>query len=338
MSAEEGEESKTYQYVILLLGLASIVMATAAVYLMEILSINYGAGLAIIGLANRTNSTAIQSSVTQIAAQIGNIQSAISETYLVAIISFGLIASALILYITRYRRFTPMSRRYTLLHGTLTLVYIALFYLALSNLQINYASPYFLSVFSAIGAALLIDIYLQFTISTKVPSAALPRRGMRIEPGAPYTSLLNLRDTIFSKLQGDVRVVDKHFNSDAISNLHRLLETNLSNISKLEIISSKEMFDAKFNDNYTDFRNELRNKGVELNLMLMSDVDSVEQHERFIFDDKTAYKIPPLNIINKKSEHIVGLRVGEARSRFETLMRNATKYDNYVVKQARGPS
>jgi len=337
MAEEEGEESKTYQYLILLLGLASLVMAGAAVYLMEILGINYGAGLAIIGLANRTNSAAIQSSVTQIAAEIGNIKSAISETYIVAVISFGLLGSSLVIYMARFRRFGALSRRYVLLHGTLTLVYIALFYLVLSSLQINYANPYFLGVFSAIGVALAIDIYLQFTISTKGRSSARARSGMRIEPGTPYTNLLNLRDTIFSKLSGDVRIVDKHFNSAAISNLHRLLETNLTNIRKLEVLSSKEMFDAKFNDNYTDFKNELRNRGVEFNLMLMSDADSVEQHERFVFDDSKAYKIPPLNIINKKSEHIVSLRVGEARSRFEALAKNATKYDNYVVKQARGP-
>ena len=334
MVNEEGEENKTYRYIILLLGFASLVMAAASVYLMEILGINYGAGLAFLSLANRTNVTS--SNVTQVAAAVGNLHSAISEAYLVAIIAFGLIASALVLYISRYRRFGAMSRRYTLLHGTLTLIYIAIFYLVLSNLQINYTSFYFLFVFSAIAAALIIDVYLQLKISIRGEEPAKVRSDMRIVPGSPYTNLLNLRDTIFSKLTGDVRIVDKHFNSDAISNLHRLLETNFANIRKLEIISSKEMFDAKFNDNYTDFKNELRNKGVELNFLLMSDADSVEQHERFIFDDNRAYKIPPLNIINKKSEHIVGLRVGEAMSRFEALMRNATKYDNYVVKQSRG--
>lgn len=335
MAGDAGEESKTYQYLILVLGLASLVMAAATLYVMEILAINYGAGLAIISLSNKTNVT---SSVPQIAAQVGNLQSAMQETYLLAIIAFGLLGSALAIYISRYKRFGPVSRRYTLLHFTLALLYTGLFYIVLANLQINYLSSlYFMLVFSAIAAALAIDIYLQLGLSTKMKAAVASRSGLRIEPGTPYTNLLNLRDTLFSKLQGDVRIVDKHFNSMAISNLHRLLEMNLTNIRKLEILTSTDMFDAKFNDNYTDFKNELRNKGVELNFMLMSDADSTEQHERFVFDDTKAYKIPPLNIINKKSEHIVSLRVGEARSRFESLMRNATKYDNYVVKRARGP-
>ncbi|MCL5239409.1 MAG: hypothetical protein M1286_02975 [Candidatus Marsarchaeota archaeon] len=332
---ENEEASKTYQYLLILLGLASLSMAAATLYVMEVLSFNYGAGVAVVSLANTTNVT---SSVTQIAAQLGNLQSAIRETYLVAIIAFGLLGSSLVLYISRYKRFGAVSRRYTLLHLTLTLLYIGLFYLVLSNLQINYTGIYFLVLFASIAVALAIDVYLQLSISSKSPVGSKTRGGIRIEPETPYTNLVTLRDSLFSKLQGDVRIVDKHFNSDAISNLHRLLETSLTNVKKIEVLTSSEVFDSKFNDNYTDFRNELRNAGVELNLMLMSDNDSRAQHERFVFDDARAYKIPPLNIINKKSEHIVGLRVGEAKSRFEALMRNATKYDNYVVKQARGPS
>ncbi len=335
MAEDEEEASKTYQYLVLLLGLASLTMAAATLYSMEVLGVNYGAGLAILGLANRTSATI---NVTQITASVGTLQTGIRENYLAAIIAFGLLGASLVLYVSRYRRFSSVSRRYTLMHFTLTLLYIGIFYLILSSLQINYLTNlYFLVIFAAVAIAFVIDVYLQLGISTKSPLGSRTRGGIRIEPDSPYSNLLNLRDTLFSKLNGDVRIVDKHFNSAAISNLHRLLETNLTNIKKLEIISSREMFDAKFNDNYTDFKNELGNKGVSLNFLLMSDADAVAQHERFVFDDSKAYKIPPLNIINKKSEHIVGLRVGEARSRFEALMRNATKYDNYVVKQARGP-
>lgn len=336
MAVEENEESKTYQYMVLLLGLASLVLATAAVYIVEILSVNYGAGAGatIQSIADNTNVTR---NLTQVASQLSNLHSAINSTYIIAFIAFGMIGAAVVIYMTRYRRFGAMSRRYTLLHTALTLIYSALLYLVLSTFQLNFTGIYFLMVYATIAIAIVIDFYLEFVAHSQAPSIRTARSGMRIEANAPYTNLLNLRDTIFSKLHGDVRIVDKHFNSSAISNLHRLLETNLANIKKLDVLTSREMFDAKFNDNYTDFRNELRNAGVELNLMLMSDQDGVEQHERFIFDDERAYKIPPLNIINKKSEHIVTLRLGEARSRFNTLMRNATKYDNYVVKQARGP-
>lgn len=337
MINEESEESKTYQYMVLLLGLASVVLATAAVYIVEILSVNYGAGVgaAIQSTASHVNVTR---NLTQVVSQISNLHSAINETYIIAFIAFGMMGAALVIYMTRYKRFGSMSRRYTLLHTTLALIYTALLYIVLSTYQLNFTGVYFLLLYATIALVLAIDLYLEFVAHSHVQSSTgLGRRGMRIEPSTPYTNILNLRDSIFSKLNGDVRIVDKHFNSDAISNLHRLLETNLMNIKQLEVITSKDVFDGKFNENYTDFRNELKNAGVELNFMLMSDQDSVAQHERFIFDDERAYKIPPLNIINKKSEHIVSLRVGEARSRFDALVRNATKYDNYVVKQARGP-
>ncbi len=40
--------------------------------------------------------------------------------------------------------------------------------------------------------------------------------------------------------------------------------------------------------------------------------EAARQHERLIMDSDLAYKIPPLNIINKKNEHIVGINGREA--------------------------
>jgi hypothetical protein len=334
MVAGESEESKTYQYLVLLLGLASLVLATATVYMMQVLSISYGAWATVQSIASKTNLTA---NLTQTTAQMVSLNGSMREVYIVAFMAFGMMGSALVMYVTRYRRFGAMSRRYSLMHTMLTVIYIALFFIAISGLSINYASAYLILVYVAMAVALGIDLYIEFSMHSNNPFGERSSKGMRIEPNAPYSNLVRLREGIFSKLHGEVRIVDKHFNSDAIANLHRLLETNLNKINKLEILTSREMFDVKFQENYTDFKNELKNAGVELDFMLMSNEDAVAQHERFIFDDERAYKIPPLNIINKKSEHIVDLRQGEVRSRFNLLMRNATKYDNYVIKQARGP-
>jgi len=336
MAEDENEESKTYKYLVLLLGFASLVLAASTIYTMELLAINYGvgAGAVLQSMADKTNVTA---SLTQTVAQLDNLSNSIKEIYIVSLIAFGMIGSALVVYITRYKRSGALSRRYSLMHLTLTVIFIALFFIVLSNFPINYANPYFLLVYAAMATALGIDLYLEFVIKRKQMIVSIKGSGLRIDPNVPYTNLIRLREGIFSKLSGNVRIVDKHFNSDAIANLHRLLETNTSRINKLDIVTSAEMFDSKFQENYNDFRNELRNAGVELNCMLMSREDSIAQHERFIFDDARAYKIPPLNIINKKSEHIVDLRIGEAKNRFDALARNATKYDNYVVKQARGP-
>jgi hypothetical protein len=332
---EEGEEEKTYQYLVLLLGMASLVMATATIYVIEMLAVNYGAGAGAL-IQSRADAMNVTATLQQTVAQLDSIGNAMKAVYIIALIAFGMLGSFFVMYITRYRRFGALSRRYSLLHMVLTAIYIALFFIVLSNFPVNYSNPYILAVYAAMATALLIDIYLKFSIDSKSPKGSKSASGLRIEPDTPYTNLVRLREGIFSKLHGEVRIVDKHFNSDAISNLSRLLDTN-DKVKMLEIISSSETFDSKFQENYTDFKNEMRNAGVEIVFMLMSKEDSVAQHERFIFDDEHAYKIPPLNIINKKSEHIVDLRMGEARNRFGALMRNATKYDNYVVKQARGP-
>ena len=336
MANEESEESKTYQYLVLLLGLASLALATATIYLMEVFAINYGVGAGAF-IQSNADKMSVTGNLTQTVEQLGSLRTSMRELYLVAFIAFGMLGSALVVYNVRSRRFGAMSRRYTLLHMALTLIYIALFLIIISSYQLDYTKPYFLAVYAAMAAALGIDVYLEFSIHASEPVHSGIRSGMRIEPDMPYTNLIKLREGIFSNLHGNVRIVDKHFNSDAISNLHRLIITDSGRMNRLEILTSREMFDAKFQDNYTDFKNELKNAGIDLNFMLMSDEDSRAQHERFIFDDERAYKIPPLNIINKKSEHIVSLRLGEARVRFDSLMKNATKYDNYVVKQAREP-
>ncbi len=334
----EGEGSRTYKYIVVLLGVVSVLMAAATVYVMGVVSLNYGAGLAIVGLANNrglVNSTA--ANIPLISSEIGALHSAMDEIYVLALISFALLGVSFVLYTGRSARHAAFTRRYTLLHTVLTLIYASLLYLVLSSISINYTSLYFLSLFAAIAAAIVIDAYLEVSIHVNYGSGRVRNRGtLRIEPGTPYSNLLNLRDTVFSNLGGDVRIVDKHFNSAALSNLYRLIETGLPTIKRLEVLTSSEMLDAKFNDNYTDFKNEMNAAGIELDFMLMSSGNATEQHERFIFDDARAYKIPPLNIINRKSEHIVPLSISEARRRFAALSKDATKYENYIVKQARG--
>ena len=88
-----------------------------------------------------------------------------------------MLAASLVLYMTRYRRFGALSRRYSLLHTALTLIYIALFFIVLSNFSVNYANPYFLLIYMAMGAALVIDVYLEFSINAKSPIGERTRAG-----------------------------------------------------------------------------------------------------------------------------------------------------------------
>ncbi|EQD46801.1 hypothetical protein B2A_08729, partial [mine drainage metagenome] len=58
---------------------------------------------------------------------------------------------------------------------------------------------------------------------------------------------------------------------------------------------------------------------IGFEVRVMNPEDAAAQHERFIVDSERAYKIPPLNIINKKSEHIVSIKHGEALRRFDYM-------------------
>ena len=140
------------------------------------------------------------------------------------------------------------------MHTTLTLVYVALFYIIFSSLNINLTNMYFLILYFAIGTVVAIDLYLEFGVNIKKPLFLRRGGGVRINPDTPYSNLIAIRDSVFASLSGDLGIVDKHFNSQAISNLHRLLEDNMGNIKSITVLTSKEMFDSKFQENYTDFR------------------------------------------------------------------------------------
>ncbi len=342
---EKDEESErgavNYKYLVILLGLATTVLAAASVYMMEVLALRYGslAGVTSVitaGAFNQTVTANLTTALTQANYTMTSLHDSIREVYIIFLISLGMLGASFVLYTSRSARFGAATRRYTLMHATLAVIYVALFFIVFStNYQINFDRTYFILVYFAVGAVLAIDAYLEFGVHVRRPKQARRKGTVRIEPGTPYTNLINLREGIFSKLNGNVRIVDKHFNSMAISNLHRLFESNLHGVKRIDILTSREMFDSSFLDNYNDFKKELGNAGVELNFMLMDDADSASQHERFVFDDVTAYKIPPLNIINKKSEHIVSFNVRDAKSRFEQLAKGAIKYENYLVKRAR---
>ncbi|VVB77400.1 Uncharacterised protein [uncultured archaeon] len=337
------KENINYKYLVIMLGLATLALSTSAVYMMEVLGINYGISYAITDLAsagvfsqNSMSNANMTYVLGQTAATANALHSAMREVYIKFLISLGMLGASFILYTSRRDMFGAATRRYTLLHLALTLIFIAMFFIVFSgNLPVDLNRIYFMLVYFAMAAAVGIDAYLELVVHGQFQKIIRRGNEVRIEPNTPYTNMIKLREVVFSNLRDHVRIVDKHFNSQAISNLHRLIGEDLPNIKKIDVLTSKEMFDSKFLDNYNDFKKELGNAGVELNFMLMAEADNTTQHERFVFDDSRAYKIPPLNIINKKSEHVVNFSVKDAKGRFDALSKNATKYENYLVKQAR---
>jgi hypothetical protein len=52
-------------------------------------------------------------------------------------------------------------------------------------------------------------------------------------------------------------------------------------------------------------------------------------------DQRNAYKIPPFNIINKRSEHVIKASFRDADRRFSELLNRAIKLENYQVEKDR---
>lgn len=149
-----------------------------------------------------------------------------------------------------------------------------------------------------------------------------------IDPDKPYTNMLTISNRLMKKLNGDIRILDMHFDERSINNLIRLINSSKKQYKSLLIVTGNERLDEKFKRLFNDFKNELKNDKIYFELRVMADNDFNTQHERLILDDFNAYKIPPLNIINKKSEHIVKIKYKSAIGRFDKIWGRATKFEN----------
>ena len=79
----------------------------------------------------------------------------------------------------------------------------------------------YVSIFLSIA----FDIYLEYGLR-KYESARKLSGNMSVKPLTPFGNIIQLKNTLFEKLQGEVGIVDKHFNSTALYNLYRLIVYN----------------------------------------------------------------------------------------------------------------
>lgn len=332
MEAEQFYDNKTIS---ILLVAASLVLMINGIYNLMQFSIQVGGGEEVLALlqSNPTNVTvsALQQSTTS---QLQSLYQAILESYLSTGIGFVMFVMAFILLTHNPNKYGSYVKRYFPLHVMLAIIYIILILIIHFTFSSTFYSVDLYTTYVAIALCLILDVYLQYR-PQKGTSNRKFGRSISIDPSTPYANIVALKEQLFDDLSGEVGIVDKHFNSTAMSNLYRLIPADRSNIKSLRILTSQGMLDSKFGSNYFDLKDEFKNTGVELEVKVMKDEDATVQHERFIFDDKGAYTIPPLNIINKKSEHVNRMNMRDARKRFDYLYQNSIKFENYLEKQAR---
>jgi hypothetical protein len=328
-----GEDRSSGLIALSISGLSSFLLLAGAIYAIKEFSIFYGIGLGA-GLQSSASNSPIVPILQSYLTNISSFHQGILESYLLFMIAFMLIGASFINFIRAYDR-DVLSGTYVVLHTAFTVVYILLLFVILSDFAVYLQSAYLYLVYAGAAGAFLSDTYLVYL--SRKPSAKQPhmKHAFSINPSTPFSNVINLQDQLFSQMHGHLRIVDKHFNSIALANLHRLIENSMPNFTKISILTSKEMLDSKFNESVSDFRAELSGPGIGLEIRVMDGTDAMQQHERILMDDKIAYKIPPFNIITKRSEHITKINYSEADRRFSQLLDRSIKMENYAVKKGR---
>ncbi|MGC8547653.1 MAG: hypothetical protein ACP5MC_01450 [Candidatus Micrarchaeia archaeon] len=327
-----GFQERIPAYASIFLVLFSALFIIGVLYVSDIFSISYGVGAGAFIQSNLSMVKPVQVLAPTIA-ETSSLHRAIQEAYVLLLISLIAFMIAVVIYATKAYRFGQAMRRYAISHFVVTFIFTILFLVVFSYFSISVNYVFENGLYASMLLAMALDVYFVIFSRKSVRKAPISK-SIEIEPSKPFANLLKLRDTVFSGLSDHVMIVDKHVNSASLQNLYRLLSENTS-VKKIDILTYPEAFDSSFNRNFVDFKKELGNKGIEVNLLIMSDSDAASQHERFVFDSVNAFKIPPLNIINEKSEHVTRIKLSDAKARFGELSKGAMKYENFLLKKAR---
>jgi len=193
----------------------------------------------------------------------------------------------------------------------------------------------FTSILSAIpaayigsAAALICGVYYFWRTDYRPPQQKRPVHPISINPDTPYSNMRTISSRLMSKLSGDLRILDMHFDATALGNLMQLIDKNSSKYRGIMVLTKADRLGSDFDSSFKDFKRELENRNVQFELRVLDQQSASKQHERLLMDDSTAYKIPPLNIINKKSDHIVGINFKEASRQFNDLWAEARRFEN----------
>ena len=290
-------------------------------YFTEHLSFAIGLYYGISGALNAYNITP-SAAITSLISQSSAVSLALSLVYMMFPLSILMTAIGVLWVFSKsHLRFTSYA-----------LVFCAVAYLVLAGvLNINFAFPGF-SVLSYVpylaGLISITASVLGLLSITQRPAQRRSAAPIQINPETPYSNMLMISNRLMKKLSGNVRILDMHVDSRAIENLARLVGSNAGTYSKISILTTGDRLGDDFTKAYNDFKAELANRGVEFELRIIKESEAHRQHERMILDDHTAYKIPPLNIINRKNEHIVAINHKEATAWFERLWGGSTRFEN----------
>ena len=283
----------------ILLVTASLILMANGILNMYRFSMQFGIAAGAMAQSYAYN-TSVATVLQPVVSLASTIYQTIMESALAAGIAFVMFVMAFMLFLKGPTNYESHLKKYVPVHVMLTAIYLILIMMMSFAFSSAFDSVALYLSYLAVAICIVIDIYLGYGARTPSGSRGFGK-GININPLTPYSNLVKLKEVLFDNLSGEVGIVDKHFNSAAMANLHRLITAENGRITSIRILTSEDMLDSKFGGNYQDLKSELGNVGIEVEIRIMSKEDALAQHERFIFDKNLSYKIPPLSIINKKS-------------------------------------
>ncbi len=324
------EVKNTNSLIIFFLAFVSLLILLFSIYLFGILEFAYGNVYGVYSIRVNSSSQNTLSNNTlalSILSTLSLLRISIDMSIIAVISAIIIFGSSLFMFKNRKNILNSEMKRYTPINLAFSILFAIINILLFQEYQ--FSSILVIAVILFTSIIIAIDIELEYVLHQK---NIFHKRSkiVAINPKEPYGNLIKLKEEIFSKMYGNVFIVDRHFDTVAIKNLYRLIEGN-QNIKQIYVLSSNERLSKDLKRDYLDLKNELIGKGIEFNILIMKEELANEQHERFMFDNKNAYKIPPFNIINKKSEHIVPMPLDDAKLRYDELSKEATKLDNLQI-------
>ncbi len=129
----EGQrDEKEYRNVIILLGIGSLLLFANSAFTIQLFSVQYGVGAGgyIQSQADKLNVTKI---LIPFSSQLNSIYTSILESYLTLGITLVLVLITTMLMLRRSNKYDAANRGYALLHMTLVIVYVVLFFIIYTN-------------------------------------------------------------------------------------------------------------------------------------------------------------------------------------------------------------
>ncbi|MGC8537729.1 MAG: hypothetical protein ACP5MZ_01955 [Candidatus Micrarchaeia archaeon] len=290
-----------------------------SLYYMQQLSLSIGVGAGVGAyIATVTHNSTLPASLQSLVNNIPTLRIALYLTYMMFVIALVCFAMGLLQLFGN-----PQSRlaMYTVVVSSV--LFIALF--SVLDINFEFSQPAAIYALSYLSGLAMLAASGYYVFESKHRQSRTVHRQISLNPDTPYTNLLVLSRELFSNLKGEVRIVDMHFDSAGMENLALLISGAKTSYSNIYVLANGERIGSDFRKRYSNLVAELSNRGIGFEVRVMNPEDSAAQHERFIVDSEHAYKIPPLNIINKKSEHIVSIKHSEAAKRFDYMWGRGSK-------------